>query len=596
MKNSNLNNKNIKNNIIKNKPNTPEAFRQERLSRHLAFKRYMAESSDKPDTDDSVTDTGQPDEISLILDELKECVSKPPRAAKAFNHNENVIPLQLSDCLDEFISKLSPLDCGIFVKRYFYAEAVSTIAKLYKISRRKVGKVLKRCRQSLKTVLASKGYIFKSETLYMGFTDISDAILLNVSQPEIALKHKNMHQLLAAAGIVLCVGIGALITILSVGDLDEPAATIRYVDTAELLASATELEEYTAALQYTEQYKLIYTKLSYTGEKELSEYIGSKVELASTGLPASYNYEWYRLDGHNDMQYLIEKNKDNYYLYKFRYMSAGNSEAYPFSDTLSIVYDINGPEDIASLTITDSAVYTADGAEIDSPYTPNDISNTDTIAYLYYTLSSLTCYGPNKPDLIDTRVFSRSPVLYNLSITTAAGETINSLEYNNNNYCFYEKYNVAYSKLSLLTLDTLDKLLTQDTVSAAATDTWMLNAYATDVTTTGLTLHLTQYGGNLKNNLYLGENLTIAIRVGDSLATMISSDLEDMALIADTSYEIEPNSTSSYKINWENVDGTLPSGSLPSGSYKLWLDIIGPTGVSEDTYETRTIKAYFEIE
>ena len=63
----------------------------------------------------------------------------------------------LADCINRWLAKLSPEDRKIFLRRYWYGEAVSTIAKSKGISANGMTQKLFRMRSSLKRHLEKEG-------------------------------------------------------------------------------------------------------------------------------------------------------------------------------------------------------------------------------------------------------------------------------------------------------------------------------------------------------------------------------------------------------------------------------------------------------
>jgi RNA polymerase sigma-70 factor (ECF subfamily) len=64
----------------------------------------------------------------------------------------------LSAAINGFIKNLRPLDCTVFVLRYFYLSSIPSIANSCRISQDNVHKILSRTRQKLKKYLESEGF------------------------------------------------------------------------------------------------------------------------------------------------------------------------------------------------------------------------------------------------------------------------------------------------------------------------------------------------------------------------------------------------------------------------------------------------------
>lgn len=113
-----------------------------RITRNLSFNRYKARSAEKRGGG----------EMPLVLDELSECVAdnitvEQTYAAKA-----------LSECIRLFVRTLPERDGNVFVRRYFFTESVSEIAKKYALTESNVMVILSRTRKKLKTHLTKEGF------------------------------------------------------------------------------------------------------------------------------------------------------------------------------------------------------------------------------------------------------------------------------------------------------------------------------------------------------------------------------------------------------------------------------------------------------
>lgn len=66
--------------------------------------------------------------------------------------------MELVKAVNSFVRSLSPEKRSIFVRRYWYADSVSKIAKDYGILQGSVSKMLERTRKQLKAYLAERGF------------------------------------------------------------------------------------------------------------------------------------------------------------------------------------------------------------------------------------------------------------------------------------------------------------------------------------------------------------------------------------------------------------------------------------------------------
>jgi len=88
----------------------------------------------------------------LFLDELAECVSGGNEPEKEFDKKE------LLNAINSFMESLPKEKCALFVRRYWYAESVSDIAKRYGMSQTNVSVSLNRLRKKLHDYLIERGF------------------------------------------------------------------------------------------------------------------------------------------------------------------------------------------------------------------------------------------------------------------------------------------------------------------------------------------------------------------------------------------------------------------------------------------------------
>ncbi len=85
-------------------------------------------------------------EVPLILEELQECIADKDNVPNADD-------IALRDAMNAFLSKLPQRTRMVFMRRYWYADEVSTIAADYGMSEGHVGVLLYRTRKKLKEYL-----------------------------------------------------------------------------------------------------------------------------------------------------------------------------------------------------------------------------------------------------------------------------------------------------------------------------------------------------------------------------------------------------------------------------------------------------------
>ena len=91
-------------------------------------------------------------EPALALDELEECV--PGGSSVESGVDEKL----LAECITAFLSELPKRDRQLFLRRYFFTEAVSEIASRFEMSENAVSVSLYRTRAKLKIFLEKEGF------------------------------------------------------------------------------------------------------------------------------------------------------------------------------------------------------------------------------------------------------------------------------------------------------------------------------------------------------------------------------------------------------------------------------------------------------
>lgn len=126
-------------------PQRPNIFRMylAKITRNLSFNRYQAQHAAKRGGG----------EISLVLDELSECIPGAPDTAELYQQKE------LKQCMSRFVRNLPERDGNIFIRRYFFTESISEIAKHYHLTENNVIVILSRTRRKLRLWLKKEGYV-----------------------------------------------------------------------------------------------------------------------------------------------------------------------------------------------------------------------------------------------------------------------------------------------------------------------------------------------------------------------------------------------------------------------------------------------------
>jgi len=126
-------------------PQRPSVLRMflAKITRGVAFNRYNAGIAEKRGGG----------EIAAVLDELAECVADSSDVHTQYEANE------LCRSINRFIHSLPEKDGNIFLRRYFFNDSVSDIAKHYRLSKNNVMVILSRTRKKLRKLLTEEGFI-----------------------------------------------------------------------------------------------------------------------------------------------------------------------------------------------------------------------------------------------------------------------------------------------------------------------------------------------------------------------------------------------------------------------------------------------------
>ena len=113
-----------------------------KITRNLSFNKYKHNHAEKRGSG----------EMALVLDELVDCVSDTDNVEQIIDRQE------LIKAINSFVRSLSTEKRNIFVRRYWYADSVSEIAKDYGMLQGSVSKTLERTRKQLKLYLMERGF------------------------------------------------------------------------------------------------------------------------------------------------------------------------------------------------------------------------------------------------------------------------------------------------------------------------------------------------------------------------------------------------------------------------------------------------------
>lgn len=437
-----------------------------RVARHSAFSKYISSEAHES-------------EIALIMNELDECTSNS-------SDIENVLALQLCDYIEEYMSTISTQSFNIFIKRYFYMEGIDTIAIDCKITEAKVANILKDCRDALNAHLATKGYIFKSETLFEAFSNISDSFLIEGKARELNHDSKQLksHKVGVFFALIASVAIVAIIiSVLIFGTSDEATIPIESTDNEQTPAS---LEMYAKKEFLKDDYVDIDRLLSY-----VPEYPGSDIPIFNINyndhiftyrqyelenndilqylidgisLQEIYPEEFfgglfilgdsdsrlYQLAGHPESQYLVRESEGEYSLWEYIYSQCDDTNTETYADQLRFIYDLYSSGDIKEIIVSKPKTDSNDNAMDTELMILKDY---ESINYIYYVMSNMICYGCGNWNIISgypehdfEEILADSVQLY---IVTPEGNVIDCFYYSDIAGCFYEyNHGIAYSKVS----------------------------------------------------------------------------------------------------------------------------------------------------
>lgn len=113
-----------------------------KITRNLSFNKYRHNHAEKRGGG----------EITLILDELTDCVSGAGNAEQIMERQE------LVKAVNTFVRSLPSEKRAILIRRYWYADPISAIAKDHHMPQGTVSKTLERTRKQLKTYLTERGF------------------------------------------------------------------------------------------------------------------------------------------------------------------------------------------------------------------------------------------------------------------------------------------------------------------------------------------------------------------------------------------------------------------------------------------------------
>lgn len=92
-------------------------------------------------------------EITLALEELKECVADPDTVEESFSRRETVL------AFNRLLGNLTETERNVFLRRYWCVDTIADIAASFGFSEGKVKSILHRTRQKLRKALEKEGLL-----------------------------------------------------------------------------------------------------------------------------------------------------------------------------------------------------------------------------------------------------------------------------------------------------------------------------------------------------------------------------------------------------------------------------------------------------
>lgn len=201
-----------------------------------------------------------------------------------------------------------------------------------------------------------------------------------------------------------------------------------------------------------------YHKLEVRSQVDLRDYLGEALE----EVPG-----WYRLRGHEDLQYLIGPDGDGELaLWEFAYFVPEEGETYSYRTVLEDIYGIFSAGDIAQITVSPGNMSNTDeGKAAQAEIGTSVIIGREDIAALYEAMASAVCYGSNHWNWIDWGTAGDQDMVTAvrntryLTIETVDGRTMDHLKYTAGGHQFYEYSGVAYVPLEEETAQGVEAIL-----------------------------------------------------------------------------------------------------------------------------------------
>ncbi len=593
--------------------------------RHIAFQKYLSEYY----TNDKQPST--PNMIS-IMDELETALGEQI----ADNRSESVIALQLSDSVDKYVRTLKVNEQIIYIKRYFFADSLEGIANSTNLSIDKVKDILFKCNNDLNRILCDKKIIAKKETLFISFTDIGDD-LIDISEGIVTsdsqsndsrdddleqnntVNKSSLSKYIAIFAGVFIVAIIGIVLISSLGsdkktgnDETNQTNAIRpthreidskyehlldrnnpYGDTVvipNLLYFLYNTQNFDKTVHLkTEGLVITYHSLSLRETDILQYCIGNEC----TDFSNSEN-KYYTLLGHDEYEYLIEKNDNGYTLFEINSYNitdnngTENTPEYTLGYILKEIYGIYNVDNISEAICTH---YTNSFAHI-------SISDRDKIAEIFNVIKDVTFSDTTLQALYDNKTYD-SRYLFGIStditFTTTNGTSF-SIFYNyKDKFLWDTSINKVLNNLDTNEHETLNEIfqfpevVTLNPYSLYEPETWNFKLTANGATSKQLSLGFTHPAPQAVVDLY-SDGTYILERQDNGTWTEVPilDDYEEK--------DAERVYINKYDEHHISLFFNDKYGELPNGDYRISVVIYNADPNYSNSMANHTFSAEFTID
>lgn len=113
-----------------------------RIVRNLSLDRFREKNAQKRNSG-----------FEEVLDEISEIT------AGSENVEERYLAKELEEAVNRFVTALPQRESGLFIRRYFYAESLDTVARRFSVTPHNAAVILSRVRAKLRAYLIKEGFL-----------------------------------------------------------------------------------------------------------------------------------------------------------------------------------------------------------------------------------------------------------------------------------------------------------------------------------------------------------------------------------------------------------------------------------------------------